>query len=283
MPTTRNPHYAHGKAGRSIHLPLAGVRDCFARQMALVGFLSLLLGFQSQSVSAATFSLTNFADAFVTTGPSGNLVANNYGAAGALAISAVGSPQGQFQSVLKFDFASAKANYDSIYGSGQWSPQSISLQLTTTAPNNSIFNSNILGQFSISLMQDSSWTEGNGTPATPSPTGINFSSVSNFVNVGDVTLGTFTFGGGNSGTFTYTLNLTPDLSADMLAGGIISLRLYADDPNVSYLFDSRSFGTASSRPQLLINVPEPGTAALTVTGVALMILGKRFRSHRTRA
>ena len=229
--------------------------------------------------SASIFSLTNFADAFVTTGPSGNLSANNYGGAGGLAISAPGSPQGQFQSVLKFDFSSAKANFDSLYGAGQWSPQSISLQLTATAPNNGIFNSNRLGQFTISLMQDSSWTEGTGTPQAPSLTGINFSSVSNFVNVGDISLGTFTFGGGNSGTFTYNLNLDPTLANDLLNGGSISLRMYAADANVSYLFDSRSFGTGSARPQLLIDVPEPGAAALTVTGIAFLF-GRRLRGRK---
>src|SRR6267142_2714958 len=129
--------------------------------------LAVLFSLAGLYAPGASFSLTNFADAFVTTGPSGNLSISNYGGAGALGISAPGSPQGEFQSVLKFDLARVKSSFDSTYGIGQWSLQSVTLQLTTSAPNNGIFNNNTLGQFAISLMQNTGWTEGTGTPNSP--------------------------------------------------------------------------------------------------------------------
>ena len=64
--------------------------------------------------------------------------------------------------------------------------------------------------------------------------------------------------GATSGNSTYTLGLTPSFSADVLAGNTVSFRMFAADTAVSYLSDSRSFGTASARPLLTITaVPEP--------------------------
>src|SRR5215472_9144063 len=102
---------------------------------------------------AATFPLNPSADAFVTAGPTGNLSGNNYGAAGALSVAAPGLANGEFQSVLRFDLSGAKASFDTQYGAGQWSIQSISLSLTATAPGNPIFNASAAGQFRVSWMQ----------------------------------------------------------------------------------------------------------------------------------
>src|SRR5258708_6950854 len=77
---------------------------------------------------AATFTLNPSADAFVTTGPSGNLSGNNYGGAGALSVAAPGLAQGEFQSLLQFSLAGAKSSFDSQFGAGQWSLQSLTLQ-----------------------------------------------------------------------------------------------------------------------------------------------------------
>jgi len=72
--------------------------------------LTLLLAVPAH---AATFALNPSADAFVTTGPSGNLTANNYGAAGGLSVAASGLAKGEFQSVLRFDLSGAKTAFDS--------------------------------------------------------------------------------------------------------------------------------------------------------------------------
>ena len=105
--------------------------------------LALLLALPAYS---ATVTLNPAADAFVTAGPTGNLSGNNYGAAGALSVAASGLAKGEFQSVLRFDLSGAKTSFNSQFGAGQWSIQSITLSLTATAPNNAIFNASAAGQ-----------------------------------------------------------------------------------------------------------------------------------------
>jgi len=217
---------------------------------------------------AASISLNPSADAFVTTGPSANLVSSNYGGAGALGVSASGLANGEFQSYLKFDLSSVKSTFDADYGAGLWSIQSITLQLTTTTPNNGIFNANAAGNFSLSWTANGSWTEGSGTPAVPGTSGITFSTASSFRGPGDEALGTFSFGGGNTGANTYTLTLVSGLVNDARSGNVTSMDMLAADNAVSYLVDSRSFNTGSARPVLTITaIPEPGTMSLAVAGV----------------
>ena len=241
-----------------------------------VATLALFLALTAQ---AATFTLNPSADAFVTTGPTANLSGNNYGGAGALSVAAPGLANGEFQSVLRFDLSGAKTSFNSQFGAGQWSIQSITLSLTATAPNNAIFNSSAAGQFGVSWMQNDSWTEGAGTPAAPTTTGITFSTLPSFTSAGDEALGTFSFAGGTSGTAAYTLSLTSGFDADATAGNLVSFRLFAADSAVSYLFDSRSFGTTGFRPLLtVVAVPEPGALSLLATGAALL-LGARCRRN----
>jgi hypothetical protein len=71
-----------------------------------------------------------------------------------------------------------------------------------------------------------------------------------FLSAGDESLGTFGFVGGTSGSAAYSLGLTSGFSADAHAGNVVSFRLFAADSSVSYLFDSRSFGTVPARPLL---------------------------------
>jgi hypothetical protein len=246
------------------------------RQRSRLGlFILLVVAFALRSW-AATFALNPSADALVTTGPSGNLSGNNYGAAGALSVAAPGLAQGEFQSVLQFSLAGAKTSFDSQFGAGQWAVQSATLQLTATAPGNPLFNPSSAGQFAVSWMQNDGWAEGAGTPQAPTTTGITFASLGGFLSGTDETLGTFGFNGATSGTATYTLNLTPGLSADILAGTAVSLRMFAADTSVSYLSDSRNFPTASARPVLTIaGMPEPGT--LTLVGLGLILQRRCLR------
>ena len=242
--------------------------------------LSLLLLATPLLASAMTFSTIPSADAFVSTGPSGNLSGNNYGGAGAVSLSAPGLPQGELQSVLQFSSAGALSSFNSTFGAGQWTLQSVTLQLNAAAAGNGIFNTPAAGLFEISWLQDDSWTEGSGTPVAPGATGITFTSLqSTFIGAGDEQLGTFSFSGATSGAFTYTLGLTPGLMADVLAGGNLSLRLFGADPTVSGVFNSRSFFTAANSPLLtIVAVPEPGTLSLGALG--LVMLGGWRRSRR---
>src|SRR5262245_43438407 len=107
--------------------------------------------------AAATVNLNPTADAYVTAANP----ANNYGGAGALASSTSGLAKAEFQSVLRFDLASAKTTFDATFGAGQWAVQSISLQLTAASPGiQPLFNASAAGNFLTSWMQDDSWTDG---------------------------------------------------------------------------------------------------------------------------
>ncbi|HUR46236.1 MAG TPA: hypothetical protein VMZ27_10205, partial [Candidatus Saccharimonadales bacterium] len=223
-------------------------------------------------LSAATYTSIASSDAFVATGPTGNLSANNYGGGGALAVAAPGLPNGEFQSVIRFDLSGARASLDAQYGAGQWSLQSISLQLTSSPHNNTIYNDIAAGRFGVSLMQNSSWTEGTGNASNPSSTGINYNSLQGvYITPGDQALGIYNFDGGTSGAKTYDLNAST-LSSAVLSGGIASLRLYAADSSVSYLFSSRA-QQPPNQPELLITaVPEPTGLALLAVAAGLLVV-----------
>ncbi len=251
------------------------MRESRGLSIVVLALLVFLLCFGG---AAATFTLNPSADAFV----SGNHGTNNFGGAGALSVAASGLAQGEFQSVLQFGLAGAKSSFDAQFGAGQWTIQSISLQLTATFPNNAIFNASAAGQFTLSWMQNDGWTEGSGTPQAPTTTGITFSSLSNFVSGADENLGTFSFNGATNGNSIYTLSLTPSFSADVLAGSTVSLRMFAADASISYLSDSRSFGTASARPLLSVTaVPEPGCLAFAAVSAAMLAYRHVRRRRRT--
>jgi len=241
----------------------------------------VVLAAASLAVHGASFSTNPTADAFVSTGASGSLSGNNYGSGGAISLSAPGLPQGELQSVLQFNLGGAFSSFNGTFGVGQWTIESVTLQLNAAPANNTIFNTPAAGLFSISWMQNDSWTEGSGTPAAPGASGIAFTSLrSTFIGAGDEGLGTFNFSGGTSGAFNYALGLTPGLTADLVTGDNLSLRLFAADSSVSGVFNSRSFGTAANRPLLtIVAVPEPGTLAVTGLGIALLG-GYRLRRGR---
>jgi hypothetical protein len=254
--------------------------------MLLLRALAVLIAAATPvAVQAASFSANPTADAFVTTGPSGNLSGNNYGGAGSVSVSAPGLPQGEFQSVLRFDLAAAAASFDAAYGAGQWSVQSVTLQLTAAAAGNAIFNTPAAGQLAFSWMQNDGWTEGTGNPAAPTTNGITFTSLqSTYLGAGDQALGTFAFSGATSGAFNYGLALTSGLLGDVLGGSDLSLRLLAADSTVSGVFNSRSFGTTSARPLLtVVAVPEPDPLALAGFGLVLIAAWRRARASDERA
>lgn len=234
------------------------------------------------------FNSPSIADAFVATGPSGGLSSDNFGAAGALAVSASGLPQGEFQSVLKFDLSGAESTFNAQFGAGQWTIQSVTLQLASAPHNNAIFNNVAAGQFGISLMQNNSWVEGTGTGGTPSSDGISFNSLQNVYinNAADQALGIFNFPGGTSGENSYALTLSSGLVSDISSGTDLSLRLFAADSSVSYLFDSRTGGSgASFHPNLAIDaapVPEPRLILLCVASLAALWLWQVFRRFMRR-
>jgi hypothetical protein len=189
-----------------------------------------------------------------------------------LAVAASGLPNGEFQSVMKFGFSGVRNSFDAQFGAGGWSVQSVSLQLSSSPHSNPLYNEIAPGFFGVSLMQNNSWLEGTGNASNPAANGISYNSLqSTFVNSAiDRALGTFNFPGGTSGLNSYALDLSPDLTSDILGGSDVSLRLFAADNSVSYLFSSRA--QASGQPQLVITaVPEPSTLALLAVASGLLL------------
>jgi hypothetical protein len=233
----------------------------------------------------ASFSIQPIADAFVTSGASGSLSSSNFGAAGSLAIGASGLPQGEFQSVLKFNLSAAESSFNAQFGSGQWAIQSVTLQLTSSPHNNAIFNNISPGQFGVSLMQNNLWVEGTGTGGAPGSDGVSFNSLlSTYLNnTTDQSLGTFTFPGGSSGQNGYNLSLSSGMLGDVTSGSDLSLRLFAADSSVSYLFTSRS--GSSGQPDILVQaaaVPEPNTMALCGMALVLFCFVQVARQRKAR-
>lgn len=232
----------------------------------LIAAAAALLTIGTAASRGDTFSLTATADAFVAAAQP----TNNYGGGGGLALAAAGLPRGEFQSVIRFDTAAARAQFDAIYGAGQWTISAVTLRLTATNPNNPIFNSQAPGLFRVHWMNNDAWIEGSGTPSSPATTGITFATLPTFISPGDTLLGTLAFGGGSSGAAVYPLSPEPGFAGDIAAGGLVSLRLEAADPTVAYVFNSRNFGTPDARPTLTITaVPEPQHPLLMMLGVLL--------------
>jgi len=255
-------------------MPFMRMRFKFLAAMAGAVFASgVCLG------QTASFSSQSSADAFVDSSQPNS----NFGAAGAMAVSASGLPQGEFQSVLLFDLSGAANSFNAQFGVGGWALQSVTLQLTASPHGNAIFNNVAAGQFNVSLMQNNSWVEGTGTGGKPTTDGISFNSLlSVYVNnAADQGLGTFSFAGTTSGQDSYGLTLSSGLVSDVTSGSDASLRLYAADSSVSYLFDSRTGGSSTAdEPTLtmqVVAVPEPGSVALCVAALVVLGLLQAFR------
>jgi hypothetical protein len=259
---------------------------------ALAASLTILTPAGAQT----TWTANPQADAFVTTGPTNNLTTSNYGAAGAEGISGASATRtgtgfrGLFDTVMRFDLSGAKTALDATYGAGLWTVQSITLRLTTTSTNNTIFNNNSTGQFSLVWMQDDTWTEGTGTPMAPTADGITYATLPGYLGASDQAAGTFTFNATTSGTdgtnTTYTLTLGSGLRDDVLNGNLASFEFLAASDSVSYLFNSGGFTTASRRPLLTITasaVPEPASwLLLTLGALALLVLRRKPAPHAPR-
>jgi hypothetical protein len=179
---------------------------------------------------------------------------------------------------MRFDTTAAVAGFNSSFGAGHWTIQSVSLIVTAANPNNAIFNSQAAGQFGVQWMQNDSWDEGFGSPRSPDTSGVTFNTLPGFLSASDEALGLFSFGGNTTGANTYTLTLAPNFTADIAAGGLVSLHLSAADTSIAYVFHAHNYGTFSSRPKLNITaVPAPGAAwILAGAGAVVVPRGRRW-------
>lgn len=227
----------------------------------------------------------NDGDAFVTTGPSNNLTGNNYGAAGALEVSAAGMAKGEFKSAIRFDTSAAFSSFNGAYGGSGWTIDSVVLQLTVANPNNAIFNSpNAAGGMLVQWMQSDGWTEGTGTPAAATTTGLTWTQLSSLLAGVVESEGTFTYNGDAVGSLLqFTLSPTAGLLNDILGGSQASLVLSGTTSGMTALFNARNNGVAGNRPALIVtasatSVPEPSRAVLMLAGFALSLTQRRRRA-----
>ena len=269
----RAPRWRRGKIvaedGETMHQLSQGL----ARATVVVAaFFGSLTG----SAHAAPQSVTAVADAFVrAVAPD-----SNFGGAGAVVVAPPALSNGEHQGLMRFDLAPVKSAFDAQFGAGNWSVTSASLRLTTTPASSGNFNANAAGPISVSWMQNDAWVEGTGTPGIPATDGITFNTLPSFLSPADEPMGTINFPGGNSGANTYALSLTGGFASDALSGGTTSLRLFAGNDTVSFLFNSRNFGTAGTRPVLIIDaIPEPAVGSV-VGFFAIALLG-RARATRS--
>ncbi len=245
-----------------------------SRIPTILAAAGLMVHWASGSACADVFSLNPVADTFVSSAqPDGN-----FGGAGGLTVAAPGQPQGEFQSLLRFDTVPAITSFNTTYGVGNWVITGMTLQFTTTAPNNPIFNPAAAGPFTLSWMQNDSWVEGTGGPSSPSATGVNFNTLPSFLSPSDEFLGNFNYPGGTSGTVVCSPIITGGLAGDVGFGNLVSFRLSAATTTIAWVFNSRSFGTVASRPVFSISVvgsPAPGAAG--VFGLASLTALRRRR------
>jgi hypothetical protein len=231
-----------------------------------------------------SFTINNtIADAFLATGsplnPVGSdLTSFNFGGAGTLAIAPASSAKGRFDSIIKFNTASAINQFNSTYGAGNWLITGFTLSLASN-----FFNMISAGSFGIDWLGYDNWVEGTGsgmgTPGFPGTSLVSFNSIATLYSGGSAALGTFAYTPpGDNIYLNYTLPLHASLLADATAGGDLSLFFYAADNQVSYLFNSRSF--AQNRPQLTLSataVPEPSALAMLAAALGSSVLRRKSK------
>lgn len=223
----------------------------------------------SNSFAASTIQLKPTADAFVSSAsPS-----TNYGAQGTLAVAGANSGKGTFESVLKFDLAGALSQFDTAFGTGNWSISTVTLGFASNVGNQGGVSNNAIfpvingGLFSILWMQDDSWTE----------TGVTYNNLGNFTSVTS-SLGSWSYvPPGNNVAVTRDLGTNTSLLADVNAGGSVSFLVSPGADTVAYLFNSRTYSSAANHPVLTVTaIPEPSSCVLLVPALA-GFLGLRRR------
>ena len=252
---------------------------CAKQLLVLVGVLIL-----HGAAGAAPVTVTATADTFVDSAQPDS----NFGGAGAMQLTAAGNSKGQLISLIKFDPTAITTAFNSEYGAGDWTPSSITLDLGTNfgtqgaTPNNPIFATIEAGEFDINLMNNTSWVEGTGNPGAPTTDGLTYNELPTYTStVLDVSLGMFSWTAAGNGTYTFNLGSNSALESAITNDKVISLEFLAADSNVSFLFNTRSYGTVSYQDMLTVNVsiPEPPPGSLLALG-GLTLLGRAIWARR---
>ena len=234
------------------------------------GLLHLLFAVSASAATVVTIqpaaATPNSGDAYLRAAAA----ASNFGASGALVVSGSGvaNINGQFASLLKFDLATAKTTLDAAYGVGGWTLDSLQLQLTAATPLNGTFNANAAGLVLIEWLADDTWLEN----------AITWNGLATVVGAGNESLGSVSYLGANSGTVLASLTTGSGLTNDLQNGSTASFRLAAGDADVSMVVNARNFGTATSRPALILSasaVPEPSRFIFFVASLMCLMIRRR--------
>jgi hypothetical protein len=248
-------------SGERRRLP-GGTQGCslnqrsLSKQLATVACLAVLL--LTRTISPAQtieIVLAPAADAFVRS----SAPTNNYGAAGALAVSgsaavnALGRQNGLFDTLIRFSTSALAGSLDAALGTNAWQITGATLRLTEVgAPVNAIFNRGV-GTFEVRWVAASTWLEGSGNPNAPATNGITYQNIPSILGPGAVAvLGQFT-NGGSDGALSLPLALADPFLGNLLSGVDLNLYLSAASDAVGFTCNSRENPAPGSRPSLAIS------------------------------
>lgn len=228
---------------------------------------------------ADTATLDPVADAFVIAAKP----ANNFGAGGALIVAAPTLPKGEAQSLLRFDFAPAKAIFDATLGAGNWKLSDATLNLVANNGPSALFNTPAAGTIRVLTLLNDAWLEGAGTPNIPTADGVSFGDLATLLSADDESLGDFPVTTVAPNTYGLALAASAAVEAKVKAGGLLSLRIAAADDHVAIQFGARTIANAALRPTLVVHVapiPEPSTILMLAFGGAAMSVARTVARAR---
>jgi hypothetical protein len=244
-----------------------------------------------------TNSSMTTADAFLCTGSmnyenGADLTGLNFGAAGTLVVAPASSASGETQSVIKFNLAAGVAQFNSGYGSNNWTITGVTLDLASNygvagvQPNNPIFPVISGGKFVIEWLSDDDWLEGTGTPNLPTTDGVCFNSLPALLMPPREILCTNIYSppGDNVRVF-WPLPLTTNLVPDICGGGDVTFRFYAADNQVGYLFNSYKYGRGNEPLIQVVATPvlKILSGAFTNGGFRLTGIGNNNATYQIQA
>jgi hypothetical protein len=142
-------------------------------------------------------------------------------------------------------------------------------------PGNGSFNKIAAGGFELDWLSDNNWSQ----------SAITWNNLSGVLpGTGNNTLdslGHFSYLADGTSPLTWTLGLDPNLVNDIDSGGLVTIfGQPTAGSTVGYLFNTSTQGNPPVLNVTVEQVPEPGTAALLVCGLAGLATVRRWKNQR---